>query len=138
MNLKEKVAGFYEAIGHQVEAAYKEFPQLVVASSPGAGGKEYRNVWIQESTPDKVDKNCEKGILKTLKELLQRRRNGPYLSFLQEKELSRILGRSGPRLTIVAEADFSTNIQIRTFRSTKVFQIRKRKYSTKQKKQKIF
>lgn len=60
MNLKEKVASFYEAIGHQVEASYKNFPQLVVASSPGLGGTEYRNVWVQESTPERVDKNWEK------------------------------------------------------------------------------
>lgn len=109
MNLKEKVASFYEAIGHQVEASYKNFPQLVVASSPGLGGTEYRNVWVQESTPERVDKNWEKSVLNTLKELLQTRRNGTNIFLVYNREgLSKDFAGEIRALgfTMVAEADF--------------------------------
>jgi len=109
VNLKEKVASFYEAIGHQVESSYKNFPQLVVASSPGLGGTEYRNVWVQDSTPEKVDKNWENSVLKTLKELLQTRRNGTNIFLVYNREgLSKEFAGEIRALgfTMVVEADF--------------------------------
>ena len=109
MSLKGKVASFYEAIGHQVDSSYPKFPQLVVASSPGLGGTEYKNVWVQESTPEKVDKNWEKGVIENLKGLLQIRRNGTNIFLVYNREgLSKdFLGEiRGLGFNMVVEADF--------------------------------